>query len=196
MTETYLTAPGEPIAPGAFKIPRARDLAALLASAHLPFVTLLECRVAGQEEIVVVELEVEIGQHVATDIRRIERIAIQFPPDEDVLPDALAMRADFPRAPHQNLQVQEYPRSLCLYEGRPAELLLGWTPRNFIERIREWLSRTAKQSLHDDDQPLEQLLIGPLWPLIIPSVTVHAPDRREGVGRPLWRASTACVSQA
>ena len=170
MTETFLPTPGEPIDPSAITIPRARELAGLLAGGKLPFVTLQECRrVEGGDEIIVVELEVEVGQVVATDIRRFERIAIRFTNDEDALPDTLAMRADFPLVPHRNLRREEFPRSLCLYEGHPSELLLGWTPRKFVERIREWLARTAKQTLHDEDQPLEQLLIGPLWPLVIPS---------------------------
>jgi proteasome lid subunit RPN8/RPN11 len=170
MGETFLPTPGEPVEPGALTIPRARELAELLATGKLPFVKLLECRrVDGADEVVAVELEVEIGQVVATDIRRFERIAIRFTSDEDSLPDTLAMRADFPLVPHRNLRREEFPRSLCLYEGHPSELLLGWTPRKFIERIREWLAKTAKQTLHDEDQPLEQLLIGPLWPLVIPS---------------------------
>ncbi len=168
MDETYLLAPGDPADPAAFTIPRARELAGVLAGG-LPFVTLLDCRRAGEEEVIVVELEIEIGQRVAADIRRFERVAIRFPKDDDSLPDALALRADFPLVPHLNLRREEFPRSLCLYEGNPAELLLGWTPRKYVERIREWLARTAKQSLHGEDQPLEPLLVGPLWPLVIPS---------------------------
>jgi hypothetical protein len=168
MEATYLPAPGDAVDPAAFTIPRARELAGVLAGG-LPFVTLLDCRRDGEDEIVVVELEIEIGQRVAADIRRFERIAIGFPKDEDALPDALALRGDFPLVPHLNLRHEEFPRSLCLYEGPPAELLLGWTPRKYVERIREWLAQTAKQALHGEDQPLEPLLIGPLWTLVIPA---------------------------
>lgn len=168
MDETYLPVPGNMADPALLTIPRARELAGVLA-AGLPFVTLLECRRDGDDDVIVVELEIEVGQKVATDIRRFEWIAIRFSKDEDVLPDTLALRADFPLVPHLNLRREEFPRCLCLYEGHPAELLLGWTPRKHIERIREWLARTAKQVLHSDDQPLEPLLIGPLWNLVIPS---------------------------
>jgi hypothetical protein len=168
MEETYIPAPGEPADPASFTIPRARELAGVLVGG-LPYVTLLECRRAGDDEVIVVELEIEIGQHVGTDIRRFERVAIRFLKDEEALPDALALRSDFPLVPHLNLRHEEFPRSLCLYDGHPAELLLGWTPRKYVERIREWLARTAKETLHGEDQPLEPLLIGLLWPLIIPS---------------------------
>lgn len=167
MDQTNLTAPGEPADLASFTIPRARELAGVLA-AGLPYVTLLEFRRAGDAEVIVVELEIEIGQRVAADVRRFERVAISFPRDEEVLPEALALRADFPLVPHLNLRREEFPRSLCLYEGHSAELLLGWTPRKYVERIREWLARTAKQSLHAQDQPLEPLLIGSLWPMVIP----------------------------
>jgi proteasome lid subunit RPN8/RPN11 len=168
MDVTYLPAPGELADPASFAIPRARELAGVLA-ASLPYVKTLEFRRAGDDEVIVVELEIEIGQRVTADIRRFERVAILIPKDDEALPDTLTLRADFPVVAHLNLRHAELPRSLCLYEGHPAELLLGWTPRKYLERIREWLARTAKQELHAEDQPLEPLLIGPLWPLVIPS---------------------------
>lgn len=163
----FLPAPGDVVDVSTFVIPRAHELAQVLARG-LPYVTLLDCRREGEVEVVVIELEIEIGQRVAADIRRFERVAIKFSNDEESLPETVALRADFPLVPHLNLRSKEFPRSLCLYEGPAAELLLGWTPRKYIERIRDWLARTAKQSLHGDDQPLEPLLLGSLWPLVIP----------------------------
>jgi integrative and conjugative element protein (TIGR02256 family) len=80
----------------------------------------------------------------------------------------LALRADFPRVPHLNLRKDEFPRSLCLFEEPYSELKLRWTATAFLERIREWLALTAKGKLHAEDQPLEPLLLGSPWPLVIP----------------------------
>jgi hypothetical protein len=73
----------------------------------------------------------------------------------------LPLRADFPLVPHLNLLREAFPRSLCLYAGHPAELLLGWSPRKYVERIRARLARTATQNLHSEDQPLRLLGVGP-----------------------------------
>lgn len=165
MKDDCLPAPGIIVPPTAFAIPRAAELAGV--AADLPYVTLVECR-RDVGEVVVLDLEVEIGQRMPVDIRRTERVAIVFPADEDSLPEAFALRADFPPVPHLNLRRTEFPRSLCLYQGHPSELLLGWTPRKYIERIREWLAQTAKGDLHAADQPLEPLLLSPMGTLVLP----------------------------
>lgn len=71
----------------------------------------------------------------------------------------MSLRANFPRVPHLNATEHEFPRGLCLYEERYDDLKLRWTAPNFIERIRAWLRETAKGTLHQEDQPLEPILI-------------------------------------
>lgn len=171
MTDTYLPAPGEYIEPEQLHIPKARDTASILQSGNLPFVRFIECRSigpTGDAEVIVFEVEVEVGQRKAHDIHRYERIVVVFHSNDDVPPDTLVLRDDFPNVPHLNLRLQEFPRSLCLFEERYSELKLRWTATEFLERIREWLALTARGKLHADDQPLEPLLLGSLWPLVLP----------------------------
>lgn len=168
----YLPAPGEPIATEELRIPKAQAISWILQPGTLPFVQLLECRriePSDGAEVIVLDVEVEIGQRTVNDIHQFERIAIVFQHRDLTIPEVLALREDFPLVPHLNLRSQEFPRSLCLYGEPYSDLKLRWTAIGFIERIREWLALTARGELHAEDQPLEPLLPASLWPLVLPS---------------------------
>jgi len=169
--ETYLPAPGEGTTTEELCISKAQEVANALQPGALPFVRLVECRrlsEGSQAEVIVFDVEVELGQRQIYDIHRYERVAVIIDRDDTTYPEVLALRADFPRVPHLNLRKDELPRSLCLFEEPYSELKLRWTAAAFLERIREWLALTAKGKLHADDQPLEPLLFGSPWPLVIP----------------------------
>lgn len=171
---TYLEPPGERIEPGDLRVTKAHDVASLLKRGDLPFCELLECRRLEEpvsSEVVVFEVEVEVGQHLKHDIRRQERVAALFRKDDRAVPEALALRPDFPSVPHLNAGSSisnELSSSLCLYEEPYPEVKLRWTAASFIGRIRNWLALTARGELHADDQPLEPLLLGSPWSLVIP----------------------------
>ncbi len=103
------------------------------------------------------------------DVRRKERIAVTFKPADNWYPEVVALRADFPKVPHTNLRDAEFPRSLCLYDQPWSQIALRWTPTLFVERIRFWLAETAKGTLHQDDQPLEPLLFGSGYHIVLPA---------------------------
>lgn len=169
--ETYLPAPGEATTREELRLPKAREIADALHTGDLPFVQLVECRrlsEGSQAEVIVFDVEVELGQWQIHDIHRYERVAVIFDRDDMTYPEVLALRPDFPRVPHLNLRKNELPRSLCLFEEPYSELKLRWTVSLFLERVREWLALTAKGRLHAEDQPLEPLLFGSPWPLVIP----------------------------
>jgi hypothetical protein len=174
---TYLIAPGEPIELGDLKLEKAQSLAQAAQSDRLAFVTLVECRrdeAFDNAEVIVLEVEVEVGQHTAHDIRRIERVAVEFFSGDRRIPEVVALREDFPQVPHLNLRWQELPRSLCLYDEPYEEVKLYWTAASFIERIRNWLAKTARGELHAPDQPLEPLLIGSVPYLVLPPNMVES----------------------
>jgi Prokaryotic E2 family A/ThiF family len=128
----------------------------------------IEVRVTslGQETIVF-DVDVEVSQVRVNDIRPIERLSVTF--WGETLPEILALRADFPFVPHINPRPNEFPRSLCLYEESFEEITLRWTPAAFIERLRWWLSETAKGTLHGADQPLEPILIDHFATIVLPA---------------------------
>jgi hypothetical protein len=112
-----LPVPGDTVSsPDQLKIAKAREFARALR--QLPFVCLTECRrnQSPSFEAVGFETEVEIPQHPILDIRPREVLAVVFPADASVLPNTLALRADFPLVPHLNSRSPEFPRSLCVFE--------------------------------------------------------------------------------
>lgn len=179
MKPPFLDAGGVLVARQAFAIPRARDLVTAVTGGALDFVRLVECRCRSadsgqrQAEIIVLDLDVQRPQLTANDIRLVERIATIFEPDDDTYPEVLALRNDFPLVPHLNFGKGEFTRSLCLYDQSWDEVRTRWTPATFIERIRQWLADTATGTLHRDDQPLEPLLFGTPYRLVIPAGLVN-----------------------
>ena len=187
---TFLQAPGEPV--DSHSIEKARDLAEQLSQGNIAYAEFIESRKTATGEVVVFDVEVELGQLKVHDIRKTERISVEFSSGDTVLPDVLALRDDFPLVPHTNLRTQEFPRSLCLYDQPYRELKRQWTAPRFVERIRWWLARTAKGKLHGDDQPLEPLVFSHSGTIVVPyfltqdegeqfrPLYVHATSLKEG----------------
>jgi hypothetical protein len=138
-------------------------MAELASSGSLPYVSLVDCfstNLAGVvSESIVLDVVVERPQRPINDIRHQERVAVVFEGADRFIPELLALRRDFPWVPHVNLRLEEFPRSLCLYDRPWSELSSRWTPADFVERIRFWLAATARGELHQDDQPLEPLIL-------------------------------------
>ncbi|MFD2256863.1 Mov34/MPN/PAD-1 family protein [Luteolibacter algae] len=130
---------------------------------------LLSCHTSDAMETVVLEIDVVLPQHPIADIRSKEVVACRFRTIRDERPEVLALRADFPRLPHQNLQPANSPRSLCLSPTSWDESKHLWSPSAFLEHIRSWLARAASGTLHLRGQPREPLLASPQGYLILPS---------------------------
>jgi hypothetical protein len=176
MATVFLNPPGRPAAIDDLMVPKARDLARLLEAASIEFATLVSCAVNDGSDVVVFDVEIELPQLRVHPIERRERIAACFVRDDEEMPDALALRSDFPTVPHLNLRLHEVPKSLCLFEQPYRELKRQWTAPRFVERVRTWLALTAKGKLHGDDQPLEPLLWGRDGDIVLPS-TVFQDDQ-------------------
>jgi hypothetical protein len=189
---SYLPAPGELSQPDELTIPKAQQLARRLLSGGTPFASFVECRrLAGQvdAEVLVFEVEVELGQEKTHDIRRFERIAAILERADKHPLETLALRGDFPLVPHLNLRAEEYPRSLCLSDEPYREVKRRWTAAQYVADVREWLARTAKGMLHADDQELEPLLLGGIAPLVIPDDLFE--DEEQQASAPLTVISRA-----
>ena len=170
MSTRYADAPGVLVSPAELKYPRSLSLCSFLASRVNPHAELIEVRrTPDGDEVIAFEVEVEVSQVRVFDIYPRERLAVVFREREELNPEVLALRENFPYVPHLNPRDDEIPRSLCLYEESFDELKLTWTPASFVERSRWWLSETAKGTLHGEDQPLEPILLGDFPPLVLPS---------------------------
>lgn len=169
MTGPMLRAPGEPLAPEDVTVPKARALIDLLRSDLLPYIRCIEARRTDEGDVVVFEVEPEVPQEPATEIRRTERLAVTFYAQDDRMPETVALRADFPQVAHLNLRPRDYPwRSLCLYDEPYEELKVQWTAASYVRRVHEWLSKTARGELHQADQPLEPFILAQTIPLVLP----------------------------
>ena len=175
MADEIVSVSGVIVPANALTLARSRALAATAALERLPYVRLVECRSrtgaggAYTVETVVIEVDVERPTMPVHDIRRIEQLAVEIDSRDSYAPEVLALRADFPWVPHVNLRTNESPRSICLYEESWAEVSPRWTAAAFIERIRYWLAATARGELHQEDQPLEPLLLGSGLRIILPA---------------------------
>lgn len=159
MIPEYPQIAGDVISQKDLTIEWASDVAYYIASGIPSFVSLVECRRSTEgKEIIIIDVEVELGQYLKNDISRVERIAAVFSEKDSNFPEVFALRENFPSVPHRNLREFEFPRSLCLFEEHYEDIKLIWSAPFFITRICDWLTRTAKGVLHDDDQPLEPLL--------------------------------------
>ena len=170
MTTRYADAPGLPVLLAELKYQRSLSLGSFLSSRVNPRAELVELRKTPEgDEVIVFEVEVEVSRVRAFDIHPREQLAVVFRERDELSPEVLALREDFPHVPHLNPRDEEIPRSLCLYEESFDELKLTWTPASFVERARWWLSETAKGRLNGQDQPLEPILLGDFPPLVLPS---------------------------
>lgn len=160
---------GKPVNPDELQIEKASELVGFLKTEAFPFARFVEASREGDTEFVVLDIEPEVPQDTEYDIRTVERISVQFEPNDEHPPGAYALRRDFPDTPHRNITTSGQPRSLCLYEEPYTERRIQWTAAQFVRRLHEWLSLTAVGKLHDDDQPLERLFLGTPHRIVLPS---------------------------
>lgn len=139
-------------------IPRAKDI--LLAAYSHSLVSEDSISFTGIDENgdvrIYFEIEVEIPQRPVVDIRSKETIIIVCNVKDKATPLVFAAREDFPLGlPHTNAMEVERPVSLCVTEADFRESKITFSSTVFIDQIREWMRKTARGSLHSEDQPLE-----------------------------------------
>ena len=176
MEVDFYEAQGEVVSLDQLEIAKACNLAFMLDADKIPFASLVECRKEGTLERVVFEVEVEVPQLCRHPIRARERIAAAFHKEDTISPIVHALRKDFPQVPHLNLHIEEFPRNLCIYAERYEEIKRRWTPPRFVHRIRDWLALTARGELHQEDQPLEQVLMDYAGYLVLPERLLEEAD--------------------
>lgn len=179
MISNLLPPPGRPVEISELTVRKAAELADALRLQSIDFAEFVESRVTEAGEVVVFDVEVELPQVRKYTIARRERIAAIFSSEDLIPPEIIALRADFPRVPHLNLRPKELPRSLCLYHEPYRDIKRRWTAARFVARVRDWLALTAKGLLHQDDQPLEPILMDLDGVLLLPSdpFSVNSSDK-------------------
>ena len=167
MNDEFCEIDGEVIPTSNLIISKAIDFVNAIVNSD--YAWLVECRrTTSDNEIIVFDAKVQVGQKTVHKIKKYERLAVVFEQSDAIIPEVLALRKTFPLVPHVNLRTKEFPRSLCVTEQRYSESKLKWTASTFVENIRHWLASAAKGTLHAEDQPLEPLLLGSEGFLVLP----------------------------
>ena len=99
-------------------------------------------------------------------IKNRERLALVF--TQDKLPEVRVLRRNFPIRPHMNHVLSGEPASLCLYADPWQLLERTWTPQKHLQRILWWLTESAKDTLHQNEQDLEPLYFESPFEIVLP----------------------------
>jgi len=181
---------GNPCETSQFSSEKAKRLVEYLHGRYNAFADFTECRVNEAKDIVRFTVQPELSQLKAVDIRNSEPIAVHFDKQDKILPTVYAMREDFPRnISHLNLEKQGWPAHLCLYSEAYRDIKPFWTAARFVERIREWLKKTANGTLHEEGQPLEPLFFGYGQHIILPQELYNAAGEGVSIKRLLLMES-------
>ena len=168
MEQQYIEVPVEKVKSTIPILPKAIGVYnALYESPYCDNIVCFSLKTGG--ELISFETDVQVGQVKINDIKRTERISILFTKDDNYVPLVFALRADFPEVPHRMLFPNGWPSCLCIYSTPYDELKITWSPTAFVEDIRNWLRKTAKGELHQNDQPLEPLLLEDEGSVILPN---------------------------
>jgi len=132
-----------------------------------------------------VELTFRTGrpQESVVPIRRTERLGIRFA-GGDTMPLVYMMRSDFPDTAHQNLTAEGSPRAICIDDRSWAEARLTWTPAELVHRILTWFRRAAEGALHDARQPVDPLMFGTGYNIIMSRALIENADAHDLIAIP------------
>ena len=157
------------------------ELSALVLPATRKFLDYVERRANGLAtihgarvrddgvEAVLLEVQTNRPQRPAIPIDRQEPIAVLFSPEDRMVPPTiLALRPDFPDAPHQNLAPEGAPNPLCIDDRPWAETRATWTSAELLHRIVRWFERAGMGELHDNRQPLDPFFAGQALNIVVP----------------------------
>lgn len=115
---------------------------------------------SNDDELIYLKFELEISNKPKNGIKEFEEILILVTND-DRLPFVYALREGFNKGlPHTNYTNFDSPISLCIFEDTFIELKHKWSGTFFLNSIKKWLELTAKDELHQSDQPPEPFIHG------------------------------------
>jgi integrative and conjugative element protein (TIGR02256 family) len=134
----------------------------------------IELRQDRRFDVIIVDcLNDAVPTRNTVGIRPRERLALIVYEDDMSQPEVRALRVDFPLVPHMLHAEAGQPRSLCLYFGPWERARRTWTAQKHLQRILMWLLETSTESLHRDDQPLEQVYYNSRMELVLPADFDH-----------------------
>lgn len=124
----------------------------------------------GDSEILVVDCACDrVWSQNKFGILYREPLALRFYRDPKRMPEARALRRDFPVLLHTNHVEPGEPTWLCVYYEPWNVIRRTWTPQKFLARIQWWLVESANGTLHPADQLPEQVYFDTGITLVMPA---------------------------
>jgi len=148
-----------PVSLGELRADKAIALVEYLSADLYEYAQVINCFHSEHHDVIEVCVEAQLPQRKKYDIKPKETFFIACDLKDLEEPRVLPARDDFPKVPH--LDVHRFKiagiamYSLCLSNLEYSNRKLRWTPYSFLEDIRSWLSKTAIDELHAEDQALE-----------------------------------------
>ncbi|WP_430414047.1 Mov34/MPN/PAD-1 family protein [Parasphingorhabdus sp.] len=153
--------------------PLARAVAEYLTNfIDPPFAELTDIEIRDKLDVLHINLEPELPQHREVPFQTHEPVTILFDHVDKFEPRVFSARSDFPadlELIHTNYDIEEDGIALCLWEEAWDNLSRTLTGQAFVEKMRDWFTRTANGDVHPDDQGLEPLLPGTVNTLVLPA---------------------------
>jgi proteasome lid subunit RPN8/RPN11 len=160
---------GSPCDQSAIVLPSARKFMDYVARRADGLATICGARRSEDGvEAVLLDVQTNRPQRPAIPILRQEPVAVLFSPEDRLPPTVLALRPEFPDAPHQNLAPEGAPKPLCIDDRPWAETRATWTSAELLHRIMRWFERAGMGELHDNSQPLDPFFAGAALNVIVP----------------------------
>ena len=179
--EAWLSKYGPPIDEGELASPDAAALVSFVRRHAADVACLVEVRISGDQELVVLDFQTGRPQDSEYPIKRVERIGVRFSA-QGGMPFVFMLRPDFPDTEHQQLTIEGSLRAICIDDRPWGEARLTWTPAELVQRILSWFARAIRGDLHDARQPIDPVLSGSPLHFLISRTMLDGADERDLIG--------------
>ncbi|PAU93707.1 hypothetical protein CK503_11185 [Aliifodinibius salipaludis] len=170
MEQEYYTTDGNSISEEELSSAKAKAVLELIKNPNLDNFFLVEVKANDDFDVIVFDIFPQVPQKPSNDIRSVERIATHFHKQDKERPGAYVLRKDFPEVKHIYNPKGDSAKQLCLTIEPYIEEKYYWTASGFLKSIFNWLSKTSKGILHEEDQPLEEFYFESPHRILLPNL--------------------------
>ena len=142
------------------QLPRAKAI--YRAACRHNYAEVLQCqRNNDMDEIITIKLtRLQIPENPVYPILTEEIVSIVCRKRDNNWPEVYVTRKDFPLGlPHSNVTAYKHPVSICVNDFYFYETRLQFSAFDYINDIRSWFEKNSVGELHDQNRPLEMLML-------------------------------------
>lgn len=142
------------------QLPRARAI--YRAACRHNYAEVLQCqRNNDMDEIITIKLtRLQIPENPVYPILTEEIVSVVCRKRDNNWPEVYVTRKDFPLGlPHSNVTAYKRPISICVNDFYFYETRLQFSAFDYINDIRSWFEKNSVGELHDQNRPLEMLML-------------------------------------